>query len=93
MPNYKGSNRTAKGLELEKKHQQRYEKWLLGKTSTSTELVNGLPVAGKIIKVEYIGNSVYGIVRLDIETGAYTLIGSMEGHRPTKADFHFVEDL
>lgn len=71
-------NRTQKGIELQKKHDERYKKMLIGKISF-----------GKLVTdSEWIGNSVYGIVRVTFEDGETKLVSSPNSFRPKKEDFH-----
>lgn len=76
-------NRTVRGDELRRKHQDTYEKWWLGKKVT--EIIGGgrfdPPIT--ITKVEYIGNSVYGVVRLTDNNGNQ-YYPSSNGMRPPK---------
>lgn len=67
-------NRTGNGLRLEQEHQERYEKWWLNKQCKY----------GKITKVEYIGNSVYGFVYITTEDGKQHSVSG--GFRPRKSD-------
>lgn len=70
-------NRTPKGLELERKHDSSYKKRLIGKRH----------VDGKgIINAEYIGNGVYGIVKIFYDDGTDQLIGPLKSFRPTNED-------
>jgi hypothetical protein len=69
-------NRTAKGLALQEKHNLSYKKRLIGK-----QHIDGR----KVINCEYIGNSVYGIIKVYFEDNSNILIGS-QSFRPTNKD-------
>lgn len=78
-------NRTIKGDELKAKHQERYEKYWIGKIMDEPAVINGKPAKGEIVGVEYVGNSVYGMVILVLENGCeYPVSG--RGFRPKKDD-------
>lgn len=78
-------NKTVNGQRLKRKHQDTYEKWWLGKYIHEDYLVNGKPVNGKIIKVTYYGNSVYGVVSVTLDNGAEHNVSS-GGMRPRRSD-------
>lgn len=85
MAERNGSRRTSKGLALERKHQETYEKWWLGKMIVIPNNVDDTPKL--VTKVEYIGNSVVGVVKLHFEDGTHQLVGSgARGYRPRKKD-------
>ena len=73
-------NRTLKGDELMKKHQECYNKWWLNKNTKY----------GKIVNVEYIGNSVYGIVEITLQNGLKQFVSSRESFRPRKSDLEIL---
>jgi hypothetical protein len=75
-----GKYRTVKGIELQREHDERYKKMLIGKTNNW----------GKIINAEWIGNSVYGIVKLYFENGETNLYSNPNGFRPRKEDFNLI---
>jgi hypothetical protein len=91
MAERNGSNRTQGGLELEAKHQSTYEKWWLGKC-IETEYFKNYPesdekIKGIVEKVEYIGNSMVGVVNLTLDSGfVYLVGGANNGFRPKKSD-------
>lgn len=69
-------NRTLKGLQLQAKHDTAYKKRLIGqKHNDGREIVNA----------EYIGNSVYGTVKVVFDNGTKMYITS-EKFRPTNDD-------
>lgn len=76
-------NRTIRGDELRREHQARYEKWWLNKVTSNVNPPE------KIIKVEYIGNSVYGVVRLTTESGKE--IYPTSNYRPTKDSVKIIQ--
>lgn len=77
-------NRTAKGIALEQKHRDRYRKMLVGR-----ECENGK----SILDAEYIGNSVYGIVKVTYHDNIEELISHSDGgFRPRKADFNLITE-
>lgn len=75
-------NRTSKGDELIKKHQERYEKWWLNKNT----------IFGLVKNVEYIGNSVYGVVKLTLHDGSNQFVSSRNSFRPKKTDLQILTD-
>jgi hypothetical protein len=81
MAERNGSHRTARGIELEKQHDARYKKWLIGKSNSR----------GKIIDAQYIGNSVYGIVKVFFEDGTDNLYSNRNAFRPRKTDFNLID--
>ena len=84
---------TAKGRELKQKHQDTYEKWWLGRyIDHSPEKLNGKLVKGVIENIEYIGNSVYGVVVLTLNNGIeWTVSTSLNAYRPRKTDVNVVQ--
>jgi len=91
MAERKGSNRTTKGIELENKHQDNYNKWWLGK-HIETPYFKNYPesedkISGIAIKVEYLGNSMCGVVEITLDNGyKYIVGGSTSSYRPCKTD-------
>lgn len=86
-------NRTEKGDILRIKHQITYNKWWLGKYIKSPSKFNGKSAIGKITKVEYIGNSVYGIVKIYLDNGCEFMLSSRDSFRPRKSDLEVFEKL
>ena len=72
-------NRTAKGIELERKTDERYKKMLIGKKTRSGKI---------IVDVLWIGNSTYGVVKLVFDDHTTDLCGSPKPFKPRKIDFH-----
>jgi len=75
-------NRTASGIAKEQEHDRRYKSMLIGKTTTSGD---------KITNAEYIGNAVYGIVKIYFEDGTHKLVSHPHAFRPRKIDFNLSE--
>lgn len=94
MPERKGIYRTAKGLDLETKHQNTYVRWWLGKHVQTPYYENSEHkklITGKVEKVEYIGNSMTGIVELTLECGfVYLVSGPGSAKRPRKKDVEVI---
>lgn len=84
-------NRTSRGDELIEQHQERYESWWLGKYADLNVVVNGIPARGKIVKVNYIGNSVYGPVLLTLQNGCEVGAPMFGSGRPRKRDLKVYE--
>lgn len=82
MAQRNGSNTTERGLELRRQHDAQYKKMLIGKKNN----------VGTIINAEWVGNSVYGIVKVFFEDGSDKLYGHKQnGFRPRKEDFNLIE--
>lgn len=87
MAERNGSNRTQGGLALEAKHQETYEKWWLGKLIETPYLKEGKKIKGFAEKVEYIGNSMVGVVEITLDNGyKYLVGGSNKAFKPKKSD-------
>ena len=85
-------NRTAKGDQAKAKHQATYENWWMNKCIATPFKENGKPVLRKIVKVEYIGNSVYGVVELTLDNGVRRFVSSRNSFRPKKTDLKLSDD-
>jgi 2-phosphoglycerate kinase len=94
MAERRGCLRTVKGMELKSKHQSTYENWWLGKHTETThfkdypkseDMINGV-----VEKVQYIGNSVSGVVELTLDNGFVYLVSSRTSFRPTKTDVKII---
>lgn len=77
--------RTQKGIELEMKPQKTYEKWWLGKRLAEPVYINNELYYPTIIEVKYIGNSVYGIVKIKLDTGDTRFV-PQNSYRPKKSN-------
>jgi len=87
MAERNGSNRTKGGLALEAKHQTTYENWWLGKLIETPHLKEGKKIKGVAKKVEYIGNSMVGVVEITLDNGfKYLVGGSNKAFKPKKSD-------
>lgn len=79
-----GSRPTAKGKALRESHQQSYTNMLVGRSNSR----------GLIAGAEYIGNSVYGVVRLTFSDGSTEIYSHRgRGFRPRKQDFGLIETV
>ena len=87
MAERNGSNRTQGGLALEAKHQETYNRWWLGKMIETPHLKDGEKIKGFAKKVEYIGNSMVGVVEITLDNGyKYLVGGSNKAFKPKKSD-------
>ena len=87
----RNKNSTPNGEELKKKHQATYERWWLGKYFVGFFHKKDRQPQ-KIINVEYIGNSVYGVVRLTLADGTEVYPMS-NGYKPLKSDISVIENI
>ena len=79
-------NRTIKGVRKEEEIRRKYKEWWLGKYTNISESIRG-----KIVDVEYYGNSVYGCVELTFDNGGkYSVLS--ESFRPRKKDLQVSEN-
>jgi hypothetical protein len=82
MSERKGSHSTVRGFELRAEHDALYKKMLIGKKNDR----------GTIINAEWIGNSVYGIVKCFFDDGTDALYSHRaSGFRPRKIDFDLTD--
>ena len=87
MAERKGSNRTQGGLELQDKHQSMYEKWWMGKLIETPYIRDGKKIKGIAEKVEFLGNSMAGVVEITLDNGfIYLVSGSDKAFKPRKSD-------
>ena len=86
-------NRTLKGDQLIIETQERFDRWWLGKyIDHSPTTIDGILAKGKVLRVEYIGNSVYGVGVLHLDNGCkYTISG--QSFKPRKSDVNVIENL
>lgn len=88
------SRRTRKGIELERKHQQTYERWWLGKTieGHKNDPKTGEKIKGVVTWVSYIGNSVYGIVEIELDNEFKFFVKTpSHAYRPRKKDIKILD--
>lgn len=78
-----GKFSTVRGMELRNEHDERYKKMLIGKRND----------IGLIVDAKWIGNSVYGIVKLTFEDGSDKLYSSLKSFRPRKSDFNLSDGV
>jgi len=84
-------NRTVNGDINKRQFQERYEKWWLNKyIDYSPMSINDVVVKGEIIKVEYVGNSVYGTVILTLDNGCKYIVSS-SAYKPRKTDVNIID--
>ena len=77
-----GNHNTVNGEELRRSHDEYYKKILIGKKND----------LGIIINAEWVGNSVYGIVKVFFQNGTDKLYSHKgNGFRPRKQDFNLLE--
>lgn len=87
----KFGTKTEKDKELVLEHQATYEKWWLGETVDSTQVINGVPAKGKVTKVKYIGNSISGSVEITLNNNCIVFVSAFgSGYRPNKDDLYYI---
>lgn len=78
--------RTQQSREKIQKLQERYETWMLGRVVRGSLMINGIPTAGQsVVRVEWIGNSVYGAVNVVLHNGTEFPIGG-RGYMPNREE-------
>lgn len=90
MVERKGSKRTIEGMNLERKHSEKYKEWWLDK-KIDTGYFKNYPISKDTItgiakKVEYIGNSMCGVVEITLDNGFCYTVGGGSSYRPCKDD-------